>query len=85
MFDFNDEGHLRLRQLYPDTTVDEVAENTGFELIVADDLSIAPLPAPEAIAIIRGLDPLGIHLKELRPHDRRRRFGVRQPEAMEAS
>jgi glutaconate CoA-transferase subunit B len=85
VFDFNDDGHMRLRQLYPDTTVEEVAENTGFELIVADDLSIAPLPTLEAIVIIRGLDPLGVHLKELRPPDRRRRFDVRQPEAMEAS
>jgi glutaconate CoA-transferase, subunit B len=85
VFDFNDDGLMRLRQLYPDTTLEEVAENTGFELIVADDLSITPLPTPKAIAIIRGLDPLGVHLKELRPPDRRRRFGVRQPEAMETS
>ena len=85
VFDFNDEGHLRLRQLYPDTTVDEVAENTGFELIVADDLSIAPLPAPEAIGIIRGTRSAWHPPQGIRPHDRRRRFGVRQPEAMEAS
>ncbi len=85
VFDFNDDGHLRLRQLYPDTTIEEVAENTGFDLLVADDLSIAPLPSPEAVAIIRDLDPLGIHLKELRANDRRRRFGVRQPEAVGAS
>jgi len=52
---------------------------------LADDLSIAPRPKPEVIAIIRGLDPLGIHLKELRPRDRERRFAVRLPEAVEAS
>ena len=85
VFDFNNEGHLRLRQLYPDTTIEDVAENTGFELIIADDLSVVPLPAPEAIAIIRGLDQLGVHLKELRPPDRDRRLDARQPEAVEAS
>ena len=76
---------MRLRQLYPDTTVEEISENTGFEIAVADDLSTAPLPDAEVVSIIRGLDPLGIHLKELRPHDRERRFAVRQPEAVEAS
>jgi glutaconate CoA-transferase, subunit B len=76
---------LRLRQVYPDTTVEEIAENSGFDIVLADDLSIAPRPKPEVIAIIRGLDPLGIHLKELRPRDRERRFAVRLPEAVEAS
>ena len=74
VFDFNGEGCLRLRQLYPDTTVEEVSENTDFEIIVADDLSTVPLPDSNAVSIIRKLDPLGIHLKELRPHDRERRF-----------
>jgi glutaconate CoA-transferase, subunit B len=85
VFDFNADGHLRLRQVYPDTTVEEIAENSGFDIVLADDLSIAPRPKPEVIAIIRGLDPLGIHLKELRPRDRERRFAVRLPEAVEAS
>jgi glutaconate CoA-transferase subunit B len=85
VFDFNGEGHLRLRQLYPDTTVEEISENTGFEIAVADDLSTAPLPDAEVVSIIRGLDPLCIHLKELRPHDRERRFAVRQPDTVEAS
>jgi glutaconate CoA-transferase, subunit B len=84
VFDFNAQGHLRLRQTYPDTTVEEISENTGFELIVADDLPVTPLPGSDVISIIREFDPLGIHLKELRPHDRERRFGVRQPEAVEA-
>jgi glutaconate CoA-transferase subunit B len=85
VFDFDGEGHLRLRQLYPDTTVEEISENTGFEIAVADDLSTAPLPDVEVVSIIRGLDPLCIHLKELRPHDRERRFAVRQPDAVEPS
>ncbi len=36
VFDFNDDGHLRLRK-FIDTTVEEVAENTGLS-DVADDL-----------------------------------------------
>jgi glutaconate CoA-transferase, subunit B len=85
VFDFNEDGCLRLRRLYPDTTVDEISENTGFEILVADDLSTAPLPSPDVVSIIRGLDPLGVHLKELRSHDRERRFAARQREVLEAS
>jgi glutaconate CoA-transferase subunit B len=84
VFDFNADGHLRLRQVYPDTTVEEIAENSGFNIVVADDLSVVLLPSSEVIGIIRGLDPLGVHLKEQRPRDRERRFAVRLPEAVGA-
>lgn len=76
VFDF-DGGELRLRALYPDTTVDEVAENTGFELRVAPRLEVTPLPSAADVAFLRALDPLGVHLKELAPRDRERRFVVR--------
>jgi glutaconate CoA-transferase, subunit B len=85
VFDFDEHGHLRLRQLYPDTTIDEVAENTGFDIVVADTVSTVPLPDHDVVSIIRGLDPLDVHLKELRPHDRERRFAARQSEPVEAS
>ena len=58
---------------------------TGFELIVADELSVAPLPGSEALSIIRRLDPIGIHFRELRPHDQERCFAARQPDVAEAS
>jgi len=76
LFDFDASGHLRLRALYPDTSLDEVAQNTGFRLVVADDLSTIVLPDPEVVAMIRALDPLGVHIKELQPRDRTRRFAV---------
>jgi glutaconate CoA-transferase subunit B len=76
LFDFDASGHLRLRALYPDTSLDEVAQNTGFRLVVADDLSTIVLPDPEVVAMIRALDPLGVHIKELQPQDRTRRFTV---------
>lgn len=84
VFDFDARGHLRLRQLYPDTTIEDVAENTGFDVPVGDDLSIVSLPGPGVLSIIRALDPLGIHLKELRPRDRERRFAVEFQEVVEA-
>lgn len=76
LFDFDPSGHLRLRALYPDTSLDEVAQSTGFELVVADDLHPIALPGPEIVTMIRALDPLGVHVKELQPPDRQRRFTV---------
>jgi len=76
LFDFDPRGLLRLRALYPDTSIDDVAQSTGFELVVAADLHPLVLPSPEIVAMIRALDPLGVHVKELQPHDRERRFAV---------
>lgn len=76
LFDFDADGHLRLCGLYPDTRVEEVAESTGFPLRVAEDVGVLPLPGDDVVAIIRGLDPLGVHVKELQPPDRARRLAV---------
>ncbi len=76
LFDFDSGGRMRLRALYPDTGVDDVAASTGFELVIADDLATLPLPSAEVVSIIRKLDPLEVHVRELQAPDRARRFGV---------
>lgn len=76
LFDFEPAGHLRLRALYPDVSLTEVRASTGFELPVAAPLQPMPLPGPAEVAILRNLDPLGVHLKELQPADRERRFTI---------
>jgi glutaconate CoA-transferase, subunit B len=74
IFGFNHEGHAQLRHLYPDTSIELVSENTGFEFPVTDNLTIAALPEPELIEFIRYLDPLKIHERELSQDDRGRTF-----------
>ena len=76
LFDFDAEGHLRLRATYPDVDVAEVAANTGFPLRVAEDSGEMALPDADSVAFIRKLDPLNVHLKELRPQDHGRRFAL---------
>jgi glutaconate CoA-transferase subunit B len=76
VFDFDAEGMLRLRELYPDTTLDDIARNTEFAPAVAEDLRTMPLPSAEIVALIRALDPLEIHRKELRPADLERSFAL---------
>lgn len=73
-FDVDREGHLRLRALYPDVDVEEVRQSTGFALRVAEDLAEIALPDAECVEIVHKLDPLLVHVKELRPTDRGRRF-----------
>ena len=74
LFDFDGDGELRLRALYPDTTLDDIAEHTGFRVRAAERLEPMPMPDAAAVEIVRGLDPLGVHLRELSPIDRGRRF-----------
>jgi glutaconate CoA-transferase subunit B len=76
VFDFDADGYLRLRAVYPDVDVAEVALNTGFALRVVENLEVAALPDAEAVALIRRLDPLGVHRKELRAADQERRFAL---------
>jgi glutaconate CoA-transferase subunit B len=74
VFDFDAGGRLRLRELYPDTSLADVEANTEFAPSLADDVRTMPLPPPDVVALIRALDPLGVHRKELRPGDLERRF-----------
>ena len=74
VFDFNSDGHLQLRAVYPDTSAELVAENTEFDFPVAENLTTADLPDVALIEFIRRLDPMKIHQRELSPVDRERIF-----------
>jgi glutaconate CoA-transferase subunit B len=77
VFDFDPATHfLRLRALYPHTTVQDVLDNTEFEPVIAPDVSVVPLPPAEHIALIRRFDPLHIHEREFRTADLSRRFDL---------
>jgi glutaconate CoA-transferase subunit B len=76
VFDFNHDGHARLKAIYPDTSVELVAENTEFEFPVAENLMTANLPDVAMIEFIRRLDPMKIHHHELSPADRERTFAL---------
>jgi glutaconate CoA-transferase subunit B len=76
VFDFDAEGHARLRAVYPDISIDEVRDNTGFPLRLAEKVECVPLPDRKTIALIRRLDPLHVHEHEVRAEDRDRRFAA---------
>ncbi len=76
VFDFDETGHARLKAVYSDTTAELVGENTGFDFPIGDGLAIAQLPEPEMIELIRRLDPMQIHQRELSHADRHREFAL---------
>jgi glutaconate CoA-transferase, subunit B len=77
VFDFDPQTHvLRLRGLYPVTTVDDVLDNTEFEPVIAPDVSVVPLPMSEDVALIRRFDPLNTHQREFKSTDVSRRFSL---------
>jgi glutaconate CoA-transferase, subunit B len=76
LFDFDADGNMRLKALYPDTSIDDVLENTEFTPRLAAEIGTLPAPDRPVIELIRRLDPLKVHEKEFRTEDVRRGFEI---------
>lgn len=76
LFDFDADGHMRLQAVYPDVSIQEVSDNTGFELKLAGEVGVIPAPDSSIVALVRRLDPLKVHEREIRPEDMRREFKI---------
>jgi glutaconate CoA-transferase subunit B len=76
LFEFDADGHMRLRALYPDTSVDDVLENTEFMPRLAAKIDSIPSPDLLVVDLIRRLDPLKVHEKEIRAQEMGRGFEI---------
>lgn len=67
VFDFETPDHrMRVRSLHPGVTLDEVRDNTSFDLVVPGDVPVTREPTAEELRIIREtLDPKAYRLKEV--------------------
>ncbi|MEZ5116884.1 MAG: CoA-transferase [Candidatus Nanopelagicales bacterium] len=74
VFDFTPEGHARLRQIFPDVTVEDVRSATRFDLLVSPDLRRVPPPSVGELAALRAVDPLGVRRSEFDPRELSRTF-----------
>ncbi len=55
-------GRARLRSLHEGVSLDEVIENTGFELILPKDVPMTVAPSDAELDLIRNeIDPAGVH------------------------
>jgi len=54
-----DEGakRMKLLALHPGVTIDQVQENTGFELLIAADFPVTDPPTENELAMLQHLDP----------------------------
>lgn len=61
VLDFTPGGEMRLVSVHPGSTVEEVRDNTGFELAVPEDgVAVTPEPSPAEMEILRSLDYDGL-------------------------
>lgn len=64
MYDFDEKTkRLRLHSLHPGVTVEEVQENSGFEILIPENVTINPEPTAEHLRLLRDeIDPARIAL-----------------------
>ncbi|MBS4728724.1 acyl CoA--acetate/3-ketoacid CoA transferase subunit beta [Mycobacterium sp. SM1] len=74
VFDYETDGHARLRQLFPDVSLEEIQARTGFKLRVAADLRPVLPPSAGELAALRAIDPLGVRRSEFAPGELSRTF-----------
>jgi acyl CoA:acetate/3-ketoacid CoA transferase beta subunit len=67
VFDFNTpDRRMRLASLHPGIELQQVIDNTGFELVIPDGgVDTTPVPTPEIVGVLRELDPQGYAQKEV--------------------
>ncbi len=74
VMDFGGPNHaIRIVSLHPGITVEQVLENTGFPLVVPDNVPVTPAPTPEQLEVIAQIDPHNLRSKQLKdnpPGDR---------------
>lgn len=65
VFDFDQETkQMRIRSVHEGITLQEVIENTGFELIIPQEVPVTSPPTEEELQLIREeIDPKGILLR----------------------
>lgn len=65
VFDFDEEKRtMRIQSLHPGVALEQVVKNTGFELVIPEDIPETEPPTAEELEIINRIDPLGIRKLE---------------------
>ena len=66
--------HARLRALWPDVSIVDVAEAPGFDLRVELVDGLLEPPTEAELAAVRAVDPLGVRRLEFGPDELKRTF-----------
>jgi acyl CoA:acetate/3-ketoacid CoA transferase beta subunit len=66
VLDFESSDHrMRLRSVHPGVTVEEVVANTGFELVIGDDIATTRTPSDDELDALGRLDPRDLRGREV--------------------
>lgn len=61
VMDFDEQTKvMRLKSIHPGVTLEQVVENTGFQLVIPDNVPITPEPTEVELTNLRKVDPQGI-------------------------
>jgi glutaconate CoA-transferase subunit B len=53
---------IRLATIHPGVTVEQVVENSGFDMIIPKDVPATELPTEDELTLLRSIDPNGIYI-----------------------
>jgi glutaconate CoA-transferase subunit B len=62
----NPERMMQIQSYHPGRTVDEIRENTGFDLRVAPNAAETPVPTQDILELIEAIDRDGVRRSEFR-------------------
>ena len=62
----NPDRVMQIQSFHPGHTIDEITQNTGFDLLVSPDVAETPVPGPQIIDLIDTIDPDGVRWTEFR-------------------
>lgn len=66
VFDFETpDRRMRLASVHPGVELQEVIDNTGFELVIPEEVDTTAVPTQEMLNVLRELDPQGYSQKEV--------------------
>ncbi|MCJ7423441.1 3-oxoadipate--succinyl-CoA transferase subunit B [Candidatus Bathyarchaeota archaeon] len=57
---------IRLVTVHPGVTVDQVMENSGFDLIIPRDVPTTEAPTHDELTLLRAIDPSGIYIPRVK-------------------
>ncbi|NND82412.1 MAG: ketoacid CoA transferase [Gammaproteobacteria bacterium] len=61
----DDSKRIQLDSLHPGVELQEVVDNTGFELLIPDNVSTTPQPDADDLVILQRVDPNNLRLKAI--------------------
>ena len=62
----NSDRAMQIQSYHPGHSIDEMKEDTGFELRVSRDVKETPIPSREILGLIRAMDPHGVRRTEFK-------------------